>query len=338
MSKPARPKVAICYDFDGTLAAGNMQEYDYFPQLGIKPRDFWKEAKDRAQAQEGDEILAYMCLMLEKAKADPAKGIRVTKNAFADYAKKVKLFRGVEEWFDRINSYGKAAGLAIEHYIISSGIREMIAGTTIAKQFKKIYASAYQYDQHGVAIWPILAMNYTNKTQFLFRVNKGRLDEWDNSGINAFTAKKDRPVPFERMIYIGDGSTDVPCMRLVKDQGGHSIAVYQPNSSLAKQTAERLLAEERVHLVAPADYREGKEIDKNTKLIIDKVAADTAIQRAMLRSRKALGDNSQGGTPTHSASIPTDIVAADVTHSASEEETVRSEGTSIRPHEENQGA
>lgn len=286
MSKAKRAKIAICYDFDGTLAAGNMQEYDYFPQLGIKPKEFWGEAKKRAQIQEGDEILAYMCLMLEKARANPDKGIQVTKAAFAAYAEKVKLFEGVDSWFGRINAYGKDRSFIVEHYIISSGIREMIMGTTIAKRFTKVYASAFQYDQHGVANWPILAMNYTTKTQFLFRINKGLLDEWDNSEINAFQAKESRPIPFERMMYIGDGSTDVPCMRLVKDQGGHSISVYQPKSSTAKRTSERLLKEERVHLVAPADYREGKELDTQVKCIIDKISADSRLHKLMQRTKK----------------------------------------------------
>lgn len=288
MSKPAKPKMAICYDFDGTLAAGNMQEFDYLPQLGIKTKDFWAEAKSRAQGQEGDEILAYMCLMLEKAKADTINGIKVTKAAFAGYAAKVELFKGVEEWFRRINAAGKENDVCIEHFIISSGIREMIEGTAIAKYFTKIYASSFHYDLHGVAHWPALALNYTTKTQCLFRINKGQLDVWDNSKINAFQAKEARPVPFERIVYIGDGSTDVPCMRLVKDQGGHSIAVYHPGKQKVKIGAEQLLSEGRVNLIAQADYSEGKDLDKQIKAIIKKVAADYRVHELVSRCRSAV--------------------------------------------------
>ena len=294
MSKTTKPRMAICYDFDGTLAAGNMQEYDYFPQLGIRPKDFWKDAGERAKKYGGDEILAYMCLMLEKANGNPELGVKITQKAFAEYAKNVILFNGVEEWFERINGYGKESGLVVEHYIISSGIREMIMGTTIAKRFKKIYASAFQYEQHGVAKWPILAINYTTKTQFLFRINKGLLDEWDNKAINAFLAKEARPIPFERMIYIGDGSTDVPCMRLVKDQGGHSIAVYKPKSKLSKQTAQRLHAEGRVNFVVPADYRENRELDRDVKLIVNKIASDIRIQKAATPSNRNIDKSKQG--------------------------------------------
>lgn len=279
MAKARKPRIAICYDFDGTLAPGNMQEYDYIPQLKMTSKGFWEEVQARAKEQEGDGILAYMGLMLEKAKADPSKGILVTKNAFADYARKVEFFPGVDSWFERINQYGREHGSIIEHFIISSGIREMIEGTSIAKQFKKIFASSFMYDQHGVAYWPSLALNYTTKTQFLFRINKGNLDVWDDSKINQYLPHNERPVPFERMIYIGDGSTDVPCMRLVKEQGGHSIAVYQPGSCNKKQSAEQLLKEKRVNFIAPADYRKSKTIDKQVKTVIERISIDFSISR-----------------------------------------------------------
>lgn len=269
-----RPRMAICYDFDGTLAPGNMQEYDYIPRLRITSQNFWEQVRQRAVEQEADEILSYMCLMLEKANADKSQGIRITKQAFADYAQKVTLYKGVEEWFPRINEYGRQRGLNVEHYIISSGIREMIAGTSIAKEFTKIYASSFMYDQNGVAYWPALAVNYTTKTQFLFRINKGFLNEWDNAGINSFLEKSQRPIPFERMIYIGDGYSDVPCMRLVKEQGGTSIAVYRPRGKGKREIAENLLSEGRVDMFAAADYRKDKMLDVMVKGLIVKIAAE----------------------------------------------------------------
>ncbi|MFA5343449.1 MAG: HAD family hydrolase [Kiritimatiellia bacterium] len=285
MSKRKQPVIAICYDFDGTLSPGNMQEHSYFPSLEITPKEFWLQSKNRAKDQEADEILAYMRLMIEKATTDT--GVKVTRSSFAEYGAKVSLFEGVEEWFSRINIYGKTQGAKIEHYIISSGIKEMIEGTPIKRYFKKIFASAFMYDQHEVAYWPAQAINYTTKTQFLFRINKGLLDAWDNSKINAFIEKDKRPVSFARMIYIGDGSTDIPCMKLVKAQGGYSIAVYQPHSRKKKVSAEKLKDEDRVNFVAPADYSEDSLIDMQVKAVIRQMVAVHAVLKGPVRYKIA---------------------------------------------------
>ncbi len=254
--------------------------------------------KKRAKEAEADNILVYMCLMLEKARA--SYDVQISKDAFAVYGKTVKLFKGVESFFPQINEFARKQGVALEHYIISSGIREMIEGTPIAKYFKKIYASSFMYDQHNVALWPGLAINYTTKTQFLFRINKGVLNVWDNKKINTFVREQDRPIPFTKMIYVGDGSTDVPCMKLVKDQGGHSIAVYKPNSSKGKKQAAKLLDENRVNFIAPADYSEDSLIDKQIKAVIQKIAADTQVERLEKDSMKHVPG---GGTATTSDTI-----------------------------------
>ena len=262
---------AICYDFDGTLAPGNMQERDFIPAIGMKTSQFWNEVKDLSSEHEADNILIYMWLMLRKANA---KEVQVRKKDFESYGKNLQLFPGVVDWFKKINIYGSESGVKIHHYIISSGIREMIAGSPISKHFTRIYASSYVYDHHGIAIWPALALNYTTKTQYLFRINKGSLDVFDHSIINDFVPHESRPMPFKHMVYIGDGETDVPCFRLVKDQGGHSISVYKPSAPKAKAKAEKLLKEGRVNFLAPADYSEGKKVDQIVKALIDKVAAD----------------------------------------------------------------
>lgn len=264
-------EVAIAYDFDGTLAPGNMQEYDFIPKLGVKKGEFWRDALQLAKDCDGDPILAYLNLMLRQAQA---KGVPIQRKDFVDYGRGVDLFPGVMDWFDRIDAYGKKLGLAVKHYIVSSGIREMVEGSPIAKKFERVFASAFAYDQHDVAYAPALAINYTTKTQFLFRINKGTLDVWDNSLINAYVPQESRPVPFERMIYLGDGETDVPCMRLVKDQGGHSIAVYKPRKKGAKGLAQQLIEEGRVNFTAPADYSDGKDIDSQVKAVLDSIAAD----------------------------------------------------------------
>lgn len=275
MSRRALIPLALAYDFDGTLAPGNMQEHSFLPAVKVPKKTFWTEVGDLAKKHEADNILIYMGLMLQKAET---AHVPVRRQDFENLGKKVKLFDGVEDWFERITTYGKQSGVAVDHYIISSGIREMIRGTKIGQKFKAIFASAYWYDHNGVAKWPALALNYTTKTQYLFRINKGSLHVHDHSKVNEFVPKADRPVPFENMIYIGDGETDVPCFRLVKDQGGHSISVYRPHTKKAKGTSEKLIQDGRVNFAAPADYRDSKELDQIVKAIIDKLASDSHLR------------------------------------------------------------
>jgi len=198
---------AIAYDFDGTLAPGNMQEYDFVPAIGMKSKRFWKEVSALTKKHNADNILAYMMHMLDMAQTAQ---VPVRKKDFEEFGRSVALFEGVTEWFDCINTYGKKRGFKVKHYIISSGLREMIEGTPIAKKFAAIYASAFIYDHNGVPKWSALAVNYTTKTQFLFRINKGVLNVYDNSKINEFIPKEERPVPFKHMVFIGDGETDIP--------------------------------------------------------------------------------------------------------------------------------
>jgi haloacid dehalogenase-like hydrolase len=269
--------LAICYDFDGTLSPGYMQDFNFIPALGMKPIDFWKEVKALAQTQQGDEILIYMGQMLKKA---DSADVQVTKRAFADFGSTVELFKGVSNWFKRIERYGRSKKVRVQHFMISSGLREMIAGTSISVHFKAIFASGFWYDQHGVARYPALAINYTTKTQYLFRINKGSLDVWDHDKINAFVPPAERPIPFANIIFIGDGETDIPCFRLVKEQGGHSIAVYKPRARKGgKQKALGLIGQGRVNFAVPANYTKGSEIELVVKGIIDSVAAEAVLKR-----------------------------------------------------------
>lgn len=276
MAKKLIP-MAIAYDFDGTLAPGNMQEYDFIPALNMLSKAFWSSVHNLAQQHEMDQILAYMHTMLEEARS--AK-VSVRKTDFKQFGANIKLFPGVEDWFKRINAYAKSKGVRLEHYIISSGIREMVEGTPIYKEFRKVYASGFMFDHNGVACWPALAVNYTTKTQYLFRINKGSLDVHDNSVINKYVEKDKRPVPFENMIFIGDGETDIPCMRLVKEQGGHSIAVYNGSKRGVRKHADQLVTDGRATLAAAADFREGGTIDGCVKAIIDKVEAAARVRGA----------------------------------------------------------
>lgn len=276
-AKNQKPVIALCYDFDGTLSPGNMQEYDFIPSLKIKPADFWKEAGVQAKKHEADQILCYMKLMLDRTRDTE---VRITREGFAEKGATVELFPGVPEWFGLINACGRERGVILEHYIISSGIKEMIEGTVLNKKrvFKKIYACSYIYDQHGVARWPASVVNYTTKTQYLFRINKGIEDVTDDASVNEFVPDEERRVPFSRMIYIGDGDTDIPCMKLVKNQGGHAIAVYKRGGK-PKDKAKRLMADGRVNFIAPADYSEGSDLHKYVTLVIDKITASYEISK-----------------------------------------------------------
>jgi len=265
-----KPIVAIMYDFDKTLCTKDMQEYAFIPALGMTASDFWTEVDAMTDEEEMDNILAYMFKMVEKARE---KKIRVTRNTFMEMGKDIEYFNGVTSWFDRINKIGQEAGVCVEHYIVSSGIKEIIEGTEIAKHFKKIYACEFLYDYNEIIQWPKFAVNYTAKTQFLFRINKGvlKVDSKSAVELNRFTPENDRPVPFRNMIYIGDGLTDVPCMRLVKANGGQSIAVY--NQEKSKDAAENLMNAGRVNFIAPADYSPGSNIEVVVKAIIKKIQA-----------------------------------------------------------------
>lgn len=272
-----KPRIAIAYDFDGTLASGNMQEHQFIPDIGMTKQDFWQEVVQIAKDNDGDEILVYMSLMLEKAQA---KHVPVNRAALKETGKGIKMFPGVDDWFDRVNAHAKERGVVPEHYLISSGNEEIAQGTSIASKFKKIYASKFRYNEYDAAVWPVLAVNYTNKTQFLFRINKGVLDASDKKGVNKFVPQIERPVPFPNMIFIGDGETDVPCFRLVKDLGGLSIAVHELGTK-KDELAMRLLSEGRVHCAFPADYSPGKGVERSVFAKIDEIAARYALDRSL---------------------------------------------------------
>ncbi len=269
--KKYRFTVALIYDFDGTLAAGNMQEYDFIPAVGKSNKEFWSESNALAEEQDADQILAYMARMIQSAQAS---GLSLRREAFQESGRKITFYAGVEQWFDRINAYGEKRGIKIVHYINSSGLKEIIEGTAIADRFRKIYACSFLYNVDGIAYWPAVAVNYTNKTQFIFKINKGVESVYDTKKVNEYMEEKSRPVPFSHMIYVGDGTTDIPCMRLVKNFGGHSIAVYDPADQSKRKEMNTLIHDNRVNHVCPADYSEDSEIDTVVKAIIDKCDAD----------------------------------------------------------------
>jgi len=276
-------KIAIAYDFDGTLAPGNMQEHNFIPDLEMDIWQFWKEANQLAAKHDMDEVLAYMFLMLQKAKE---KNIPVKKEAFAKYGAQIKFYQGVETYFDRINKYAAEKNYEIEHYIISSGNREFIEGSSIAHFFTDIFASGFMYNEHNIAHWPALAVNYTNKTQFLFRINKGIHNSFDSTLINKIVPEEEKPIPFSNMIYLGDGETDIPAMKMVKMQSGIAIAVYctdftptQNRTRSPREICLDIVKHNRANYIAPADYMENSELDIIIKKCIDKIIAEQELNR-----------------------------------------------------------
>jgi 2-hydroxy-3-keto-5-methylthiopentenyl-1-phosphate phosphatase len=273
------PKIALLYDFDKTLSTRDMQEYSFIPNLGMSASEFWGGANDISVNLGMDRILAYMYLMIKKAKA---KGVPIRRENFVQLGRDIEFLPGVTTWFERINAFGKEHGAEVQHYIISSGLKEIIEGSKISKEFKKIYACEFHYDENGIADWPLLAVNYTAKTQFPYRINKGVLDISNDADLNNFVPKDDRPVPFRNMIYIGDGLTDVPCMKLVKTNGGKSIAVYTQKHKVAD-----LLRHGRVDYIAPANYCAGSYLDTLIKeVIVQMVSNDLLIRKSKNQVRR----------------------------------------------------
>ena len=265
-----RTKVALVYDFDGTLSPGNMQEYGFIQALGKSPEEFWHRSNSISEELEMNGVLAYMKIMIDEARK---AGISLKRDSFVQFGRNIELYPGVREWFKMVNGYGAERGVAVEHYIISSGMTELIEGSEIAHEFTKVFASSFLYDETGDAVWPAVAIDFTNKTQFLFKITKGIMDIADNRKVNRQVPDEDKPVPFSNMIYVGDGETDIPCMKIVKMFGGNAIAVY--NSDAKKATAQQLLDQDRVNFMAPTDYTEGGEMFSLVKVIIDKVRAES---------------------------------------------------------------
>ena len=262
----AKTTIGILYDFDRTLCTTDMQEYDFIKNLDMTSGAFWGEAAGITEKYGVERILAYMFVMIKKCKE---KGIPLTEEYLKKCGENVVLFDGVLSWFDRINAFGESLGVTIEHYIISSGTYEIIQGTPIAKYFKRIYACRYMYDEKGEALWPALAINYTLKTQYIYRISKGILDVTDDYNLNREQNEKLRRIAYRNMIYIGDGMTDIPCMKMLKEKGGKSIALYPAHN---KASVAPLVEDERINYVCVADYSPESPLEQIVKLMIEHMA------------------------------------------------------------------
>ena len=282
MKTNGKPVVALIYDFDGTLSPGNMQEFSFIKALGMSAHEFWEKSDRLSSKNDASNILCYMKTMLDEAKY---RNISISRKSFTKFGKEIELFEGVKEWFKLINDYGKEKGLEIKHYINSSGLKEMIEGTSIAQEFEQIFACSFLYNSDGIAEWPGVAIDYTTKTQFIFKINKGIKKISDSVEINKFVPENERPVPFKRMIYFGDGETDIPCMKLVKQNGGYSVAVYTPDDEKKQRKAEQLILDGRVNFVSPANYRLNGEVYSIVTVILDKIKSDYDFDNLLLKHK-----------------------------------------------------
>ncbi len=275
------PIIAIMYDFDRTLCTKDMQGYSFIPSLGMTEAEFWQFANSLGKKEHMDSILAYMYAMV---KISNDKKIPLLRQKLVDMGKNVELFKGVESWFDRITEFGLSNGMQVEHYVISSGMKEIIEGTSISKYFKSIFACEFLYDENGNGVWPKTDVNYTNKTQFVYRINKGVLDVANDIDLNRSMPDDSKRVPFCNMIYIGDGLSDVPCMKMMKAYGGYSIAVYQNKDS----KVEELLKKDRVDFIYPADYSENSGLDVTVKNIITKMSVSETLYNEYTKQKSLL--------------------------------------------------
>lgn len=276
--------IALVYDFDGTLSPRPMQEYTFLPKIGEDPKTFWRECNRISREQEADPLITYMHLMYQKAKA---RNVRIDRADLVALGRDVELFPGVEAWFGEIEEYirirAESQGVALRHYLISSGLVEIIEGTRIRPHFHNVFASEYWFEAYDLP-YPKRVITDTGKTQYLFRINKG-IENLGQS-INEHMPEGIRPIPFSNMIYFGDGDTDVPSMAVMRKNGGHAIAVHTPGKSRAK--CVDLFKAGRCDFFAPADYRRGSELFRRTTLLIDRILANIRLEEEAWRLRRGI--------------------------------------------------
>ena len=277
-----KPIVAFLYDFDKTLCTTDMQDYAFIPSLGYTPAEFWQIANNFGWSNHMDGLLAYMYTMIDECRK---KGIRLEREYLVKCGNAIQLFPGVKDWFSRINAFGAELGVEVEHYVLSSGLKEIIEGSGVAHEFREIYACEFLYGQDGLAMWPKLDVNFTNKTQFVSRINKGILDVANDRDLNASMPDDSKRIPFTNMIYVGDGLSDVPCMKMMRAYGGQAVAVYQDSN---RAGVEALLSDGRVDFIFPADYREGTPLDETMKNILRKMAISDALSEENAEQLKAI--------------------------------------------------
>ena len=278
--------IAIVYDFDGTLSPNTMYDYSVLPKLKIKPKDFWNEVSKEAKKSNADQMLCYMRLLVDKAQQ---KKVALRREDLKQLSKGIRYFKGVKKHFGRLHQYVRNKSkkqVQLRFYLISAGLKEILDGIPIKDEFEEIFASEYFREEHGKPLFPKVLVNDTMKTQYLFRINKGK--ELQHQKINQHMPESRRPIPFSNIIYVGDGETDVPGMAVTLKNGGHSIAVYQPRKHKAFAVCRRLFKDQRVNQIAPADFRKDSQLDKTIKLTLDRIVQDILYSKSVYKQRQTL--------------------------------------------------
>jgi haloacid dehalogenase-like hydrolase len=271
--------IGIVYDYDQTLSPAYMQDDVIFPAFGIHAEKFWRRCAELVQEQGYDQELAYMKSLLDYLAVD-----RPTNKQLQELGANMSLYRGLPEMFDEfqeglLTPEQVETGIRVEHYVVSSGLKVLIEGSRIRPYLRAVFGCEYAEDAEGRITFPKRVISHTQKTQYLFRINKGLLDM--SQDVNDHMPDDVRPIPFRNMIYIGDGPTDVPCFTIMKKNGGHAIAVYNPDDperASFRKCFDLATRAERVRHIAPADYRRNSHLrlllEEMVREIVDRVLAE----------------------------------------------------------------
>ncbi len=279
--------IGLVYDYDQTLSPSYMTDEVVFPHFGISAPQFWKRSNALVSEQGYDSELAYLKTLLDCLTPDPP-----TNAELRALGAKLQFYPGLPDMFEELNAVltaeHRAFGIKIEHYIISSGLKELLEGSALRPHVKTIFGCEFAEDREGRISFPKRVVSHTTKTQFIFRINKGLL--LPHEDVNDHMPSDLRPIPFQSMIYIGDGPTDVPCFTLMRKYGGNAIAVYNPQDETRasfRKCYQLHAHADRVKYIAPSDYRPNSHL----RLLLEEMIVEIA--DGLLRKRR---DEVEAGT------------------------------------------